>query len=58
MTHKEALAIYRAGEEVVFMVFCEMSDKIESLQKRASEFLKNCCQTFKEFFQFQQTSFI
>ena len=40
MTREEALAIYRAGEEVVVRVLCEMSDKIESLQKRVNELEK------------------
>jgi len=40
MTYKEALAIYRAGQQVVVRVLCEMSDKIESLQKRVSELEK------------------
>ena len=40
MTREEALAIYRAGQEVVVRVLCEMSDKIESLQKRVGELEK------------------
>ncbi len=40
MKRKEALAIYRAGEEAVVNVLCEMSDKIESLQKRVDELEK------------------
>lgn len=38
MTPKEARTIYRAGEEVVVKVLCEMSAKIESWQKRVAEF--------------------
>lgn len=40
MTRKEALAIYRAGQQAVVRVLCEMSDKIESLQKRVNELEK------------------
>ena len=40
MKREEALAIYRAGQQVVVRVLCEMSDKIESLQKRVSELEK------------------
>lgn len=40
MTREEALTIYRAGQEVVVRVLCEMSDKIESLQKRVNELEK------------------
>ena len=40
MTREEALAIYRAGQQVVVRVLCEMSDKIESLQKRVDELEK------------------
>lgn len=37
MTREEALAIYRAGQEVVVKVLCEMSNQIESLQQRVAE---------------------
>ena len=40
MTREEALAIYRAGQQVVVRVLCEMSDKLKSLQKRVSELEK------------------
>ena len=40
MTREEALVIYRAGQQVVVRVLCEMSDKIESLQKRVDELEK------------------
>jgi len=40
MKHKEALEIYNAGQEAVIKVLCEMSDKIESLQKRVDELEK------------------
>jgi len=37
MKREEALAIYRAGEEAVVKVLRELSDKVESLQKRVDE---------------------
>ena len=40
MKYKEALAIYRAGKQAVVNALCEMSDKIESLQKRVDELEK------------------
>ncbi len=37
MTREEAMVIYRAGQEVVVKLLCELSDKTESLQKRVQE---------------------
>jgi transposase len=47
MKHKEALAIYRAGEEAVVNALCGMSDKIESLQKRVDELEKTIARLLK-----------
>jgi len=40
MKREEALKVYHAGQEAVVRVLCEMSDKIESLQKRVNELEK------------------